>query len=55
MLPLGYAMKRSQGKFRVLTKVESVVAVEPVGEFALKGIRRRLAAYNVLAAASSKI
>ena len=40
---------------RVLTKVESVVAVEPVGEFALKGIRRRLAAYNVLAAASSKI
>jgi hypothetical protein len=26
------------------------VTVEPVGEFALKGIRRPLAAYNVLAA-----
>jgi hypothetical protein len=30
--------------------VESAVKVEPVGEFALKGIRRPLAAYNVLAA-----
>ena len=38
---------------RVLTKVENAVTVEPVGEFALKGIRRPLAAYNVLAAASS--
>jgi len=35
---------------RVLTKVENAVTVEPVGEFALKGIRRPLAAYNVLAA-----
>jgi class 3 adenylate cyclase len=35
---------------RVLTKVENVVQVEPVGEFELKGIRRPLAAYNVLAA-----
>jgi GAF domain-containing protein len=37
---------------RVLTKVENAVTVEPVGEFELKGIRRPLAAYNVLAAAS---
>jgi hypothetical protein len=28
------------------------VKVEPVGEFELKGIRRPLAAYNVLAAVS---
>jgi adenylate cyclase len=34
---------------RVLMAVEDAVAVEPVGEFALKGIRRPLAAYNVLA------
>ncbi len=33
---------------RVLTKVENAVTVEPVGEFALKGIRRPLAAYNVI-------
>ena len=33
---------------RVLTKVENAVTVEPVGEFELKGIRRPLAAYNVL-------
>ena len=33
---------------RVLTKVEDAVKVEPVGEFELKGIRRPLAAYNVL-------
>ena len=37
---------------RVLTKVESAVKVEPVGEFELKGIRRPLAAYNVVAIAS---
>ena len=37
---------------RVLTKVENAVKVEPVGEFALKGIRRPLAAYNVVAAAT---
>jgi class 3 adenylate cyclase len=35
---------------RVLTKVEDVIKVEPVGEFELKGIRRPLAAYNVLSA-----
>ena len=40
---------------RVLMKVESAVKVEPVGEFALKGIRRPLAAYNVVAALASKI
>ena len=39
---------------RVLTKVENAVKVEPVGEFALKGIRRPLAAYNVLAAVSQE-
>jgi GAF domain-containing protein len=35
---------------RVLVAVEDVVKVEPVGEFELKGIRRPLAAYNVVAA-----
>src|SRR4029078_2622829 len=38
---------------RVLTKVESAVQVEPVGEFELKGIRRPLTAYNVVAAVSA--
>ncbi len=38
---------------RVLMAVEDAVSVEPVGEFTLKGIRRPLAAYNVLAAGSS--
>ena len=33
---------------RVLTKVENGVTVESAGEFVLKGIRRPLAAYNVL-------
>ena len=37
---------------RVLMAVEDAVTVESVGEFALKGIRRPLAAYNVLAAKS---
>jgi adenylate cyclase len=37
---------------RVLVAVEDAVKVEPVGEFELKGIRRPLAAYNVLAAVS---
>ena len=32
--------------------IENVVTVEPVGEFELKGIRRPLAAYNVVAAVS---
>jgi class 3 adenylate cyclase/putative methionine-R-sulfoxide reductase with GAF domain len=40
---------------RVLTKVENAVTVEPVGEFALKGIRRSMMAYNVLAASPSKL
>jgi len=39
---------------RVLTKVENAVTAEPVGEFNLKGIRRPMAAYNVLASSSSK-
>ena len=39
---------------RVLTKVENAVKVEPVGEFELKGIRRPLAAYNVLGAVSAE-
>jgi adenylate cyclase len=34
---------------RVLMAVENDVTVEPIGEFSLKGIRRPLAAYNVLA------
>jgi class 3 adenylate cyclase/putative methionine-R-sulfoxide reductase with GAF domain len=34
---------------RVLMAVEKDITVEPVGDFALKGIRRPLAAYNVLA------
>jgi class 3 adenylate cyclase/putative methionine-R-sulfoxide reductase with GAF domain len=33
---------------RVRQSVEQVVAVEPVGEFALKGIRRPVMAYNVV-------
>jgi class 3 adenylate cyclase len=37
---------------RVLMKVENAVQVEPVGEFELKGIRRPLAAYNVVAVVS---
>ena len=37
---------------RVLTKVDNEVKVEPAGEFELKGIRRSLAAYNVLGALS---
>jgi hypothetical protein len=33
--------------------VENTVTVEPVGEFTLKGIRRPLAAYNVLASVAT--
>jgi hypothetical protein len=40
---------------RVLTKVENAVKVDSVGEFELKGIRRPLAAYNVLAAVSLRL
>ena len=57
--PLGSATKPSRVKIlispRVLTKVENAVKVEPVGEFELKGIRRPLAAYNVVATSSSKV
>jgi class 3 adenylate cyclase/putative methionine-R-sulfoxide reductase with GAF domain len=35
---------------RVLMAVEDAVTVEPVGEFELKGIRRPIAAYNVVTA-----
>ena len=38
---------------RVLMAVEDAVTVEPVGEFTLKGIRRPLAAHNVLATKSA--
>jgi hypothetical protein len=34
---------------RVLMAVEKDIAVEPIGDFSLKGIGRPLAAYNVLA------
>ena len=34
---------------RVLTAIADAVAVEPVGEFELKGIRRPLAAHNAVA------
>jgi len=37
----------------VLVAVEDAVKVEPVGEFELKGIRRPLAAYNVVGAVSA--
>jgi class 3 adenylate cyclase len=37
---------------RVSMKVGNAVKVEPVGEFELKGIRRPMAAYNVVAAMS---
>ena len=40
---------------RVMMAVEDAVTVEPVGDFALKGISRPMAAYNVLSAVSSKI
>jgi adenylate cyclase len=39
---------------RVLMAVEDMVTVESVGEFSLKGIRRPMAAYNVLSASPSK-
>jgi class 3 adenylate cyclase len=37
---------------RVLMAVENAVKIEPVGEFELKGIRRPLAAYNVVGVVS---
>jgi class 3 adenylate cyclase len=39
---------------RVRQAVDEAVTVEPVGEFTLKGIRRPMTAYNVLAASPSK-
>lgn len=39
---------------RVMLAVDNAVTVEPVGEFELKGIRRPMAAYNVLASSSSQ-
>jgi class 3 adenylate cyclase len=39
---------------RVMLAVDKAVTVEPVGEFELKGIRRPMAAYNVLAPSRSK-
>jgi adenylate cyclase len=33
---------------RVLLAVDEAVTVEPVGEFALKGIRRPMMTYNVI-------
>jgi class 3 adenylate cyclase/putative methionine-R-sulfoxide reductase with GAF domain len=39
---------------RVLLAVDKAVTVESVGEFALKGIRRPMAGYNVLGAIASK-
>ena len=54
MSPLDFATRPGQILLgpRVLMKVENAVKVEPVGEFELKGIRRPLAAYDVLAAVS---
>jgi adenylate cyclase len=39
---------------RVMLAVDKTVTVEPVGEFELKGIRRPMAAYNVLAPSPSQ-
>jgi class 3 adenylate cyclase len=39
---------------RVMLAVDKAVTVEPVGEFELKGIRRPMAAYNVLASPRSE-
>jgi len=39
---------------RVRQAIETAARVEPVGEFALKGLRRPIMAYNVLATSVSK-
>src|SRR5690349_20834303 len=39
---------------RVRQAVERAVTIEPIGEFSLKGIRRPMAAYNVLASSAAK-
>jgi hypothetical protein len=38
-----------------LMAVEDAVTVELIGDFALKGIRRPLSAYNVIAALTAKM
>ena len=38
---------------RVLMAIQDAVTVDPVGQFTLKGVRRPMAAYNVLAAKSA--
>ena len=50
MLRHGSVTRRSRDNIslRVLVAVEDAVKVEPVGEVELKGIRRPLAAYNVI-------
>jgi class 3 adenylate cyclase len=35
---------------RVLMAIQDAITVDPVGQFTLKGIRRPMAAYNVVAA-----
>ena len=40
---------------RDLMAVEGAVTVEPIGDFALKGLRRPMAAYNVLSRRIVKI
>jgi hypothetical protein len=51
MLSVAYAMNLSLAYFdKPRANVENAMKVEPVGEFELKGIRRPLAAYNVLTA-----
>jgi hypothetical protein len=42
-------------KPRLLVAVEDAVQVEPEGEFELKGIRRPLAAYQVIGAVSPSL
>jgi hypothetical protein len=56
--PLGFCDETKSGQTlisaRVLMAVEDAVMVKPGWRFPLKGIRRRLAAYNVLAALSMR-
>ena len=49
------ANRRSRSVFCQFCWGEDAVKVEPVGEFALKGIRRPRAAYNVVAVMPPKI
>jgi hypothetical protein len=57
MLPLAFAMSKARSnphRPESADEGENAVKVEPVGEFELKGIRRPLAAYNVLGTASQQ-